>query len=175
MVLTHTGLALRVAACLMGMLPAPLRPQRPAWGISARHTWSSCRPAHPTPVWPPKFQTAKKETGLDPRGKGCSACRCALGACDRLGGGRRTPPLLAGGREPRTHPPADEGFAVRCVRTGSGRDEASGHSKHAAPKSQALSRSSICPTWPGRQQIAGQARQRGRHMSPATSRLSPSP
>lgn len=54
----------------MGMLPAPLRPQRPAWGISARHTWSSCRPAHPTPVWPPKFQTAKKETGWTPVGRG---------------------------------------------------------------------------------------------------------
>lgn len=46
--------------------------------------------------------------------------------------------MLAGGREPGPRQPADAGFTVTCVLARSGRDEASGPSKHAAPEGQLL-------------------------------------
>lgn len=55
-----------------------------------------------------------------------------------------TPPsMLAGGREPGhrepgPRQPADAGFTVTCVLARSGRDEASGPSKRAAPEGQLL-------------------------------------
>lgn len=148
MVLTHTSLTLRAAAfqwgapCTHG--PSPAAPTAPRLGhfIQAHVVQLSASPSHPCVA--PQIPNGKERDWAEPPWEGVLGEPLYVGSLWPAWGRKvHPPPMLAGGREPGRrepgpHQPADAGFTVTCVLAWSGRDEASGPSKRAAPEGQLL-------------------------------------